>query len=539
MTSPNSKATGIETEATNESRPESEVCRTLSFDAKHLKITQVQLFDVTDRHNELVQQNSWLAHRIQPLNLSGNLFLVEDLIQGTCSTIIRQSPLPNARPISTEHDLQIRNKTDGGFEVHLLAGGDTNSDPWVVLESSNDLTERTSLLHNWQRGQRPSTPGHQTPRFLSNTWGDRNRDARIQHEFIEGEIDSASKLGVDVVQIDDGWQKGISANSAEAQTKGGIWDGFWAADENFWTPNPDRFPKGLDPLVQRAKDQGMGLGLWFVPDPTHDYDNWQRDADCILGLHNRYGVEHFKIDGVKAESQTAFARLNQFVNKVISQSQGKVVLDLDITAGIRPGYFGMIECGPLFVENRYSDWRGYWPHHTMRNLWKLSQWIDPKRMRFEFLNSTRNLEKYANDPLAPSCYSPATLFASVMMANPLGWFEVSNLPTPWLDEVSELVHIWRNHRQNIFSGTILPIGSAPDGVSPTGWVSISQDMKSGFLLLFRELNEQTSFSLPLNVVTTKTQWQNLAGCGTIASGEGQIHATIDQPLGFQFSQFSL
>jgi alpha-galactosidase len=42
--------------------------------------------------------------------------------------------------------------------------------------------------------------------FLSNTWGHRSRDARINADFIAREVEAGTRLGVDVVQIDDGWQ---------------------------------------------------------------------------------------------------------------------------------------------------------------------------------------------------------------------------------------------------------------------------------------------------------------------------------------------
>ena len=107
---------------------------------------------------------------------------------------------------------------------------------------------------------------------------------------------------------------------------------------------------------------------------------------------------------------------------VLRESAGRIVFDLDVTAQLRPGYFGMIGTGPLFVENRYTDWHKYWPHQTLRNLWQLAWWVDPCRLRMEFLNQSRNTEKYADDPLAPSRYAPDTLFATVFFANPLGWF---------------------------------------------------------------------------------------------------------------------
>jgi Ni,Fe-hydrogenase I cytochrome b subunit len=74
----------------------------------------------------------------------------------------------------------------------------------------------------------------------------------------------------------------------------------------------------------------------------------------------------------------------------------------------------------------------------LRNLWKLAHYIDPLRLRMEFLNNTRNTDQYANDPLAPATYSPAYLFAITMIASPLGWFEVSNLPARYFEEASSI-----------------------------------------------------------------------------------------------------
>ena len=47
------------------------------------------------------------------------------------------------------------------------------------------------------------------------------------------------------------------ADTAEAKAKGGVWSGFWDADPEFWTPDPVRFPNGLQPLLERASARGM------------------------------------------------------------------------------------------------------------------------------------------------------------------------------------------------------------------------------------------------------------------------------------------
>ncbi|MBU4199933.1 MAG: alpha-galactosidase [Verrucomicrobia bacterium] len=539
----NPSATGIETDSCVGSATDTdhgqEVARAFALSSPHLRLSQIILVDVTDRHNELVHEQQWLLHPSEGLSLSGNLFVIENLAEGSGMILIKQAPLPWARPTPVASDLRITPRKGIGFDFALLETPGCTADSWEILEYRGGFVQRTCVLHEWQSRQRPATPSHALPRFLTNTWGDRSQDSRIRADFIEAEIDAAHQLGVDVVQIDDGWQRGVTANSAEARQRGGVWEGFWNADPNFWTPHPERFRLGLQPIADRARAKGMNIGLWFAPDSWNEFSNWRQDADLILDIFTTVGVEHFKVDGVKATTELAFQNLRRFFKAALDGSQGKVVFDLDITAGIRPGYFGAMEVGPLFVENRYTDWHKYWPHQTLRNLWKLSRWVDPRRLRMEFLNNTRNVELYANDPLAPSHYTSATLFATVMFSNPLGWFEVSNLPRFYLESVSELVQTWKTHRENLFGGSIIPIGEEPDGFSYTGFMSLSETHDDGYILIFRELHpkDQISFELP-NVGLEECKWELLVSEGTVESRGDMLLVNIPKRLGFLFARFT-
>jgi alpha-galactosidase len=212
-------------------------------------------------------------------------------------------------------------------------------------------------------------------------------------------------------------------------------------------------------------------------------------------------------------------------------------MDLDVTAGLRPGYFGAIFTGPLFVENRYTDWHRYWPHHTLRNLWMLSKYIDPVRLRMELLNNTRRTELYENDPLAPVVYDPAYLFASVMFASPLGWFEVSNLPEKYVASIAPIVKVWREHREAIHTGQILPIGEAPSGASWTGFAS---NAKNGnvYAVVFRELTNRNKAMLDVPFVSGNEYIKLLGGTGDVAAMDGKIEVTLEKPLSYIFIKLS-
>jgi alpha-galactosidase len=499
----------------------------LDLAMEHARLTQVTLHDQTDGHNQLVFENEWLLQTNEkPLHLEGDLFIAENTLTHAGLIFLKLAPLPAARPIHAEWDLEA--SLHGRMTHVLLAENDGYES--VVLAYTGGRPGRTEALQTFQRQLRVYEP-HRDGMFLSNTWGDRSRDLRINSDFMKAEIEAGAKLGVDVIQIDDGWQKGFTINSARGT--GGVWTGYWNQDPNFWQPDPKRFPQGLRPLVEQAASHGMKFGLWFSPDSSNDFANWQRDAGKLLALHHDEGIDYFKIDGIKAVTKTGEQNLHRMVDEVLAKSNGSVTFDLDVTAETRPGYFGMPRTGPLFVENRYSDFHGYWPHQTLRNLWMLAQYVDPLRLRMEVLNNTRNTQKYEGDPLAPSQYAPDFLFASVMFSNPLGWFETSNLPQPYVASMSKLVATWKQQRAELFSDTILPIGEAPDGVNWTGFAAFSHDRASGYLLIFRGLNDAAEWDQPLPVFSAAHfRIEPLAGDGEIQLAAGRLHVRVPKPRGF-------
>jgi len=538
--------TGIETDPAglNTSTPgETDTLDSLTLAPLHLRLTQVTLQDQTDNHNELAAEREWLLHPSErPLLLLGCLFFVEDVLTGAGLIFLKEAPLPQARPVPSPYDLHVR---PGDRRITLSghgADGTGEGYAFVTLAYADGPAGRTAALQQYQRCLRPYVPTRDGM-FVSNTWGDRSRDGRINAAFMTQEIEAGPRLGVDVIQIDDGWQSGTTSNSVRAASSGGVWEGFYAAQKDFWSVNPERFPRGLEPLVQMAKKKGMRFGLWFAPDSSGDFAHWRRDADTILRLYRDLGIEYFKVDGVKLRSKTGERNLMAFFHHALSESAGRIVFDLDVTAEVRPGYFGLMQPGPLYVENRYTDWRKYWPHQTLRNLWKLAHYIDPLRLRMEFLNHARNIGKYTDDPLAPSLYAPDYLFATVMFSSPLGFFEVSKLPETYFAEAAPLISVWKEHREAIFSGTILPLGTAPDGVAWTGFASIAPDHRSAYILIFREASTSVEWHVTLPFLPDVKQpvaGMYLGGEGEAALLPGkEIGITILNPQRFLFTQVRL
>ena len=510
----------------------------LALAPQHLRLTQATLMDRTDAHNELVFENEWLLHTNEGnLLLQGNLFVMEDSLTRSGLIFLKQAPLPHARPVRSPYDLFVKGAARAfGFYGHGMGQGVGEGYAFTLLVYQGGRAGRTEALHRYQRQVRMYDP-QRDGLFLSNTWGDRSQDSRIQAPFVMKEIEAGARLGVDVVQVDDGWERGRTSNSVESAQKGGVWEGYWAVDADFWTPDPERFPDGLLPVVEAARARGMSFGLWFGPDSANEFANWDRDAEVLLHYHRDLEINYFKIDGVKARTKQGEGNLRRFFDRVLQGSGGRVAFDLDVTAEVRPGYWGMMHVGPLFVENRYTDFHRYWPHQTLRNLWKLSHYVDPVRLRMEFLNQARNTDRYVGDPLAPACYRPDYLFATVMMANPLGWFEVSNLPPAYFETVAPLTQVWRAHRERLLGGRIFPIGETPDGTSWTGFATVDEDERGGYLLIFRELNARASWRTELPMFGDgRCRVEPLAGEGAVRLYDRALEVKIGRAQAFLFAR---
>ena len=467
----------------------------IGIEKRHVKVTSFDCLDQTDIRDRLLRTDERLLMNYDwACSLATSCLDVRDIVREEGLVFLRLAPMPMSRP-SPVDDFIVSGEDR---RIALLANGY----PLVELAYVGGEAGRRRALVAFQRALRPYRPGRDGL-LLSNTWGAGNRDSRICQDFLLKEIEAGARMGVDVIQIDDGWQRGRTQNSNKKVLAGKekVWNGYWESDPDFWKEDRERFPDGLDLLVRKAREHGMRFGLWFGPDSSNDAANWERDADCLLDYHRRLGIDYFKMDSMKLHSPLALERNRKMFDKMLSNSHGAMVFDMDVTAEVRPGFFGLIDIGPLFVENRGTRRGVYWPHHTLRNLWDLSHVIDPVRLRFEFNNPDTNHGNYRWSPLGPMNYwHPDVLFATVMAASPLAWMELSDVSEASMATIAPLVKTWKAERARWHGGVIHPVGDRPDGMTWTGFVSEAADGRGGYALLFREMSDKGSYSLDLEPI---------------------------------------
>ena len=117
---------------------------------------------------------------------------------------------------------------------------------------------------------------------------------------------------------------------------------------------------------------------------------------------------------------------------------------------------------------------------------------------------------------------------------------LSNLPVDYFEAVAPLVSVWKAHRGRLLGGRIFPIGETPDGTAWTGFASVGEDSRNGYLLIFRELNDRATWHTALPMFAERDyEIAHLAGEGTARLRNRRLEVEIPDAQTFLFVQVKL
>ena len=483
---------------------------------EHVMIHVTELVDFTDVHNNVVFKRDELMYHAPWYNpLKGQFFVFDDYVEKEAFMLVKEAPCAFGRFCDSDQDANFHKNERAyvkGFGVDFSGVKQFNHDI-QLYNVTIGIGQADKLLSDYKKYYRNEWKDGDKGTFtMSNTWGDRNGDSRICEDFMLKEAVAGGKIGVDIVQLDDGWQKGLTSNSRFVKQGEGVWgSGYYNSDPDFWMPAPHKFPSGFDKVTDEIMKNGAHVGLWFSPDFSNDYENVEKDIETVVDFYNRYNVKFFKIDGVDVINSTIGTKLLHFVKEVYRRTKGAITLDMDITGNQkRWGYLFNKQYGNLFLENRsaknYRDRLysySYFPFSTLRNLWQLSEMIPAQRFQIEMPNRLLGIGSYKeNDILAPMNYTQDYLFAITMFACPLLWTEMSNLSEDDLETLAKITKIHKSIKKDLAHLDVVPIGQEPLGVNFTGFTALDENGK-GYMLLFRDCTKDASFVFE-NVLTEDT-----------------------------------
>lgn len=484
----------------NEFIPENACILTIGASDNHLNLTQVELFDATDDHNLVKTEKTFELYSPWSKKYQGNIFIVDAYLENEAVMLIKEGPSKIAQSGDSEFDFffnKYKSLSVCGLGLSFKQPFEIEKD-MPLYSATIVVGDKNSVIKSYHDYYKKGVSAVQkNPQILSNTWGDRNADACLNEKFMLKEIKVAKKLGVDVIQLDDGWQKGHTAGSFVKKGGAQIGEGMYDQQPDFWEVR-ETFPHGLTPVIDLAKSEGLEVGLWYSCDATADYKYHEKDVENVIKLYNKHGVSTFKIDGIRLKNKNCEKYVEKILSTIREKTDKNIKINMDITAGRRFGYLYKREYGNLFLENRFTKSRTYYPHRTLRNLWDLSKYIPTTRFQIECVNVKKNADKYEGDKLAPINYKQTYAFAVTMMANPLMWMEMQNLEKEDVKALSKLIAVYKTIRNDLSKAFIEPIGDRPDGTKFTGFNATLED-GSGYLLLFKELNEQNSYEYNIDL----------------------------------------
>ncbi|WP_143308687.1 alpha-galactosidase [Chitinophaga vietnamensis] len=157
---------------------------------------------------------------------------------------------------------------------YTLKPGETFTTPaFIFTYSATGKGQASRNLHHWALNY--GVMDAHTPRLtLLNNWEatDMNFDENRLVQLFGG----ASKLGVDMFLLDDGWFGNKFPRNAD---NAGLGD---------WQPNTTKLPHGLGYLVQEAQKQGIKFGIWLEPEMVNPKSElYTQHPDWVLRLPNR------------------------------------------------------------------------------------------------------------------------------------------------------------------------------------------------------------------------------------------------------------
>jgi hypothetical protein len=363
--------------------------------------------------------------------------------------------------------------------------------------------------------------------ITSNTWGSRgagqHSQAAANEKDVLVEIERAARLGIDCVQIDDGWQVEDGSNQPHAPSQG-------------WYPAKSRFPDGWKTIKARARELGIKLGIWF----PHFVPIEEMVANIRSG-----GFVQVKLDFVDASSREKLYAVYAKA-KAISELGPDIQVNADLTEqSPRFGYyFGRTYCN-LFPQNVEMCREGvmgtrhiaYTPHLTLRQSWHYAKYMNLRQLQI----SIQNIDDIAPEHSDASLHSHPYCFVIAMMGLPLFFLETKFYRDEAIGDLQPVIAAYRKHREEICKGMVYPIGVEPDNAGITGFQSHRDN--GGYITAFRELHAPAASSIPAHFLSDKTIHLEDVMTGetqTIAvSGTGEIPVHLPTGASWQLLRYTI
>lgn len=193
------------------------------------------------------------------------------------------------------------------FQYPLGPGESLETPPFYAGFTDGGLGQASRLLHRFQRERiLPIGSRSRIRPVLYNSW--EATEFKVDEAGQMTLAEKAARLGVERFVVDDGWFGQRNNDHA------GLGD---------WYVNPQKFPRGLKPLIDRVHSLGMDFGLWVEPEMVNpDSDLYRKHPDWVMNFPGRSRTE--------ARNQLVLNLARDDVKEYVFSWLDKLVTDNDI-----------------------------------------------------------------------------------------------------------------------------------------------------------------------------------------------------------------
>jgi len=183
--------------------------------------------------------------------------------------------------MAVEQDQAHRVRVTAGFNpfdfgYKLQPGEELRTPVFYGGFTEDGLGGASRLMHRFELTRiLPGAPTPKLRRILYNSW--EATEFNVDEAGQEALAEKAASLGVERFVMDDGWFGQRKNETA------GLGD---------WYVNPNKFPRGLKPLIDKVHALGMEFGLWVEPEMVNpDSDLYRSHPDWVLNFPGRPRTE--------------------------------------------------------------------------------------------------------------------------------------------------------------------------------------------------------------------------------------------------------
>ena len=192
-----------------------------------------------------------------------------------------------------------------------LKPGSSFTTPHIVFGYTEQGTEGVthSLTSYIREKLLPSAHRESIRPVLYNSWYATTFDVNEDHQLALAK--TAKEIGVEMFVIDDGWFRG------RVNDRAGLGD---------WTVDTNKFPNGLQPMIEKINALGLDFGIWIEPEMVNpNSDLYRTHPDWVFHFPNRQRHEGRNQLILNLAREDVWQYLYQSFHKLLNENNIKFI----------------------------------------------------------------------------------------------------------------------------------------------------------------------------------------------------------------------